>query len=220
MGVNSQGVAYDFGQMGSMLVTGTAAFNPPNGMVIVAITSLDDDTDFADTVGLVSELNTDNIGGISVSNFVTTAAAGGHVDGEVTDADPHNGNNATGLGGVTGKVETAANMVAAGVKPGMLVHTTGSMLPYSSTDPFVVKSVDTDHFIVTKGRQNNDAVVTSAGVSDGANEACFFYSARGQGVGGIQATASNMQIPSGATIYGRWTSGKLAAGKIIAYFGI
>ena len=219
MGINSQGTAYDFGQMGSMLVTGTNVFYPPRNMVIVAITSLDSATDFADTVGLVSELNQSGIGKISVSNFVTTAAAGGHVDGEATDVDPHNGSNATGLGGVTGKVETAGDMVAAGVNPGMYVHTTGSMLPYSLTDPFIVKSVATDHFIVTKDHANNDAVATAASKANGSNEACFFYSEHGQGVGGIQALASNMQIPAGATIYGRWTSGKLAAGSIIAYFG-
>ena len=172
MGINSQGTAYDFGQMGSMLVTGTDVFYPPKNMVIVAITSLDSLTDFADTVGLVSELNQSGIGKISVSNFVTTAAAGGHVDGEATDADP-----------------------------------------------FIVKSVATDHFIVTKDHANNDAVATAASKANGSNEACFFYSEHGQGVGGIQATASNMQIPAGVTIYGRWTSGKLAAGSVIAYFG-
>ena len=220
MGQNSQGVAFDFGQMGSMMVNGTESFYPPKDMVIVAITSLHADTDFADTVGLVSELNTDNLGAVSVSNYVTTAAAGGHVDGEATDADPHTGGNATGLGGVTGKIETAADMVAAGVKAGMYVHTAGNMLAYSLTDPFIVKSVATDHFIVTKGHQNNDAVAPAAAGSDGANEAAFFYSSRGQGVGGIQATASNMNIPAGATIYGRWTSGQLAGGQIIAYFGV
>ena len=39
MGQNSTGVAYNFGQFGSMLVdTTTAPFYPPRGLVIVAIT--------------------------------------------------------------------------------------------------------------------------------------------------------------------------------------
>ena len=37
-------------------------------------------------------------------------------------------------------------------------------------------------------------------------------------IGGIELSDA-VQLPAGATIYGRWTGGKLADGKIIAYFG-
>ncbi len=40
MGINSQGVAYDFGQLGSGFVDTTGEFTPPTGKVIVAITFL------------------------------------------------------------------------------------------------------------------------------------------------------------------------------------
>ena len=225
MGQNSTELAYGFGQFGSMLVDGTAAFYPPRGLVIVAITALDQAT-FHATNGLISELNKNNPGAISVSNYITTEGAGGHVDGEISDADPHNGNNATGTGGTTGVVTTAADMLAAGVKPGMYVHTTGTMLPYSLSNPFMVKAVTATTFTVTNkinassspSAANAAAVVCGAAKADGADEPCYFYSDFGQGVGGVEADANNA-VPTGVTIYGRWTSGILTGGTVIAYFG-
>ena len=227
MGINSTSVAYGYGQMGSAITDSTSAsLYPPRGMVIVAITSLNDSTAFDAVSGLVSELNTDNPGNISVSNYITTEGAGGHVDGEITDADPHNGNNGTGTGGVTGVITTAADMLAAGVKVGMYVHTTGTMLPYSLTNPFIVKAVDATTFTVTNKDVSNlhstpassPSVVCGAAKADGASEPCYFYSDFGQGVGGVEMDASNV-IPSGLTIFGRWTSMTLSAGTVIAYFG-
>ena len=210
---------YGFGQLGSTLVDGTTSFFPPINMVIIAITALDD-VKFNSSAGLVSELNEDNNAGISVGKYLTTEGAGGHVDGEIKDADPHNGGNSTGLGGVTGKVETAANMLTAGVKVGMYVHTgAGSMLAYSADDPFIVKSKASDHFIVTKGHHSNPAVGHKDAKANGSNEPCYFVSSMGQGVGGNEMDASNI-IPKGVTIYGRWTRMKLSSGAAIVYFGV
>ena len=218
MGQNSTEVAYQFGQFGSAITDSTSArLLPPPGLRIVAITALEAAT-FDAAGGLVSELNTDNQGGISVANYITTESAA-HGAGEISDTDPHNGGNATGTGGVTGVVTTNADMLAAGVKPGMFVHTdAGTMLPYSATDPFIVKTVTDTTFTVTKGRVTNAAVVTAATKADGSNEACYFYSNHGQGVGGLEMDASD-SIPAGCTIYGRWTELDLAGGRVIAYFG-
>jgi len=56
MGINSQGVAYNFGQLGSAYISGDAAdaIKPPTGKVFVAITFLVD-TIFEDSGGLVAE---------------------------------------------------------------------------------------------------------------------------------------------------------------------
>ena len=56
MGINSQGVAYNFGQLGSAYISGDAAdaIKPPTGKVFVAITFLLD-TKFEDSGGLVAE---------------------------------------------------------------------------------------------------------------------------------------------------------------------
>ena len=81
MGINSTEVAYSFGQMGSVLITGTSAVtsNGVAGMekaVFCAITFLED-TEF-DTAGLIAEdktmyVNSDTGStGISASNTATT----------------------------------------------------------------------------------------------------------------------------------------------------
>ena len=56
MGQNSQGVAYNFGQLGSVYIAGDAsdAIKPPTGKVFVAITFLVD-TKFENSGGLVAE---------------------------------------------------------------------------------------------------------------------------------------------------------------------
>ena len=225
MGINSTEVAYGFGQFGSAITDSTsAALYPPRGLAIVAITSISDSTAFDASGGLVAELNKDNPGSISVSNYIITEGAGGHVDGEITDVDPHNGNNATGTGGVTGVVTTAANMLTAGVKVGMYVHTTGTMLAYSESNPFIVKAVDATTFTVTNKNSltsnaaNSPSVVCGAAKANGANEPCYFYSDFGQGVGGVEMDTGDA-ILTGTTIYGRWTAVNLNGGRAICYFG-
>jgi hypothetical protein len=56
MGMNSQEVAYGFGQMGSMFGSTTAVLTPPEGMFIVAITSLHADTAFSSLVQASGEV--------------------------------------------------------------------------------------------------------------------------------------------------------------------
>jgi FlaG/FlaF family flagellin (archaellin) len=56
MGINSQGVAYDFGQLGSGFVDTTGEFTPPTGKVIVAITFLGATT----LAGLVADTSQGN----------------------------------------------------------------------------------------------------------------------------------------------------------------
>tara|TARA_Y100001938_G_C8044912_1_gene408282 strand:+ start:56 stop:697 length:642 start_codon:yes stop_codon:yes gene_type:complete len=213
MGINSQSVSYDFGQMGSMLVTGTAAFYPPKDMVIVAITSLDSNTDFDDTAGLVSDLVTD-ISGTAHSAWIGTEANVAHKDANHEDADAHNDNGGNATGVIT------LDAASALIKPGMIVeHAT--MCPRSLTDPYVVKSVDGTSVTLTKKLASNATYAVAANYASGSSaQKAQFYWPRTQGFGGIRMQASAPQIPSGVTIYGRWTAGKLAAGSIIAYFGI
>ena len=80
MGINSQEVAYGFGQMGSVYAT-TGNVKPPKGMVIVSIISLSDLTNFS----------------------TLTDERAGVVQGVDFDAASHNANSATtneGEGGV------------------------------------------------------------------------------------------------------------------------
>jgi hypothetical protein len=50
MGINSQEVAYGFGQMGSAYLADGAEYTPPTGTAVVAITVLDDATTFEELV--------------------------------------------------------------------------------------------------------------------------------------------------------------------------
>tara|TARA_Y100000004_G_scaffold68733_1_gene77116 strand:+ start:273 stop:896 length:624 start_codon:yes stop_codon:yes gene_type:complete len=206
MGINSQGTAYDFGQMGSMLVTGTNAFYPPKNMVIVAITSLDSDTDFNNTNGLISELDEDGN-----SPWVTTDAdAHGTGVSAAQNAHNDNGNNATGVITLAG--------ADANIKVGMIVEQS-TMCPRSLTDPYIVKSISGTTLTVAKESNPRSTAATAGDLASGSAAAIhFFENTGGQGFGGIELDDS-VQLPAGATIYGRWTGGKLAAGSIIAYFG-
>ena len=205
MGQNTQGVAYNFGQMGSMLVTGTDAFYPPKGRVIVAITSLSDDTDFNSTNGLISELDENGN-----SNWVS-ADADAHGTGISAAQNAHNANggNATGVITLTGADDK--------IKVGMIVEN-ATMCPRSLTDPYVVKSISGTALTVAK-KSNPRTAAAVAGDVAAAGTGIHFFRDGGQGFGGIELSDAT-QIPIGVTIYGRWTGGKLAAGKIIAYFGV
>tara|TARA_Y100001938_G_scaffold147909_1_gene230242 strand:- start:1825 stop:2454 length:630 start_codon:yes stop_codon:yes gene_type:complete len=208
MGMNSQGVAYDFGQLGSMFVNGTDAFYPPKEMVIVAITALHaTDTDFADSGGLISEL--DEQGN---SPWVTTEADA-HGTGVSAAQNAHNDSGSNDTGVIT-LASSDAN-----IKVGMIVEQS-TMCPRSLTDPYIVKSISGTTLTVTKKSSTGATTATAGNLASGAAAAIhFFENHGGQGFGGIQSTASNMQIPGGTTIYGRWTGGKLAAGSVIVYFG-
>lgn len=213
MGQNTQGVGYDFGQMGSMLVTGTNAFYPPKNMVIVAITSLDaTNTDFADSGGLISEL--DEHGN---SPWMTTEADA-HGTGIVAATTGHNNNGNADHD--TGEITLAA--ASTKIKKGMIVES-ATLCPRSLTDPFVVLSHDgvttAEGLVIAKQSNPKIAVDHAGNVGSGAAENIYFFENRGgQGFGGIQLT-DGVQIPGGTTIYGRWTGGKLAGGSIVVYFG-
>ena len=210
MGINSQGTAYDFGQMGSMLVTGTNAFYPPKNMVIVAITSLDSNTDFNDTNGLISELDED-----SNSPWVTTDADA-HGTGVSAAQNAHND-----AGGGAGTNPTGVITLAgadANIKIGMIVEQS-TMCPRSLTDPYIVKSISGTTLTVAKESNPRSTAATAGNLASGSAAAIhFFENTGGQGFGGIELSDA-VQLPAGATIYGRWTGGKLAGGSIIAYFG-
>ena len=80
-------------------------------------------------------------------------------------------------------------------------------IPVSLTSPTTVTAYDGDVTVTMSAAHN----VSSQTVG-------FFAANNSTGRGGLQMDNSDT-IPAGATIYGRWTSLKLAAGRAIAYFG-
>ena len=213
MGQNSTEVAYGFGQMGSMLVDGTSAFYPPKGYVIVAITALDDAVAFNATNGLISELDENGN-----SPWISTDADA-HGSGIIAATTGHNNNGNADHD--TGEITLGA--ASTKIKKGMIVES-ATLCPRSLTDPFVVLSHDgsttAEGLIIAKQSDPTTAVDHAGNVASGAAEALYILeSLGGQARGGVEMDASNT-LPKGATIYGRWTAGKLNAAKsIICYFG-
>tara|TARA_R100001129_G_C5270643_1_gene234017 strand:+ start:224 stop:856 length:633 start_codon:yes stop_codon:yes gene_type:complete len=209
MGINSQGVSYDFGQMGVAFVNGTDSFHPPTGMVIVAITAVGGTTDvtFADTVGLISELDANG----NSPWFTTAADAHGTGISAAQDAHNDNGSNATGVITLTS--------ADANIKVGMIVEQS-TMCPRSLTNPYVVKSISGTTLTVAKKLTPTITAAVAGNLASGGAAIHFFENNGGQGFGGKQvAASSSLALADGTTVYGRWTGGKLAGGAVIVYFG-
>ena len=101
MGINSQEVAYGFGQMGSVFTdTADAPITPPTGKVFVAITFL------ADTQ---LELLATNAGGLTGDTSDPNAEYIG------TDVAAHDAGSATTVTGTGGKIIDNANTFPKGV---------------------------------------------------------------------------------------------------------
>tara|TARA_R100000805_G_C3614517_1_gene115713 strand:+ start:22 stop:414 length:393 start_codon:yes stop_codon:yes gene_type:complete len=82
MGINSTEVSYNFGQLGSMFISGSVTAKPPTGMVFVAITFLTD-TSFDTTDGLVADNDSDN--GLEYIGSVFARDTDGSVDDAAHD---------------------------------------------------------------------------------------------------------------------------------------
>jgi len=196
MGINSTGTAYNFGQLGSAITDSTSvALNAPKGGVIIAITSLADATAFAaDATGLVSELQT---GRLAAPEFINTVASANDT-GDTTSTASTSGSSTTLTLG-------AAN---SDISVGMIIESMGDTdIPVSLTAPTTVAAYD-----------GVTTVTMSAAHNVNSQTVGFFSSNNSTGRGGETVIADHT-IPAGATIYGRWTSLLLSAGRVIAYFG-
>ena len=103
MGINTQGVAYNFGQMGSVFTdTANNAIKPPTGKVFVSITFLADT--YLETLSV-------NAGGL------TADTSDSNVEYIGTDVAAHNASagNATTTTGELGQIIDASNKFPQGV---------------------------------------------------------------------------------------------------------
>ena len=197
MAFKDSSVDYGFGQLGSAYTASAASIIPPQGMVIVAIQFLADNTP---TI-LRSEKKTNALiplQGTGAAYASTTYIA--HNNGDAQQACVDDGPSYT-------QALTATN---ANVKPGMQVFSNTEDLLQDITGnagPCLVQSVAAE--IVTFNRKVTCATSTLT-----------FSSNNGTGDGG--EAISGVEFPKGITIYGRWIEVKPAAdadGGIICYFG-
>lgn len=211
--------SYSLGQLGSAISDGTNPIYPPKGMVIMAITSLDDSTAFNATSGLVSEIHyTGNGDTAKKAKFINTESTSiAHATGDFQTTGHNNANNADHDGGFI-----TLGAASTKIKPGMIVES-ATLCPRDLINPYIVKSHDgtttAKGLVVSRLLSSGAPVDTTDSVASGdAETLTFFDRENGQGMGGLEMDASDI-LKTGVTIYGRWTAAKLAGGRAIFYFG-
>ena len=224
MGINSQGVSYDFGQLGSAYTDVAKPVVPPQGMVIVAITFLSS-SGCTPTVltpekldsrgpGYVSISGTDsdrvgvadlymNFHGITVANCDTTAT--------------YPAGTAVSIAAASGTQDHSL------IKVGQYV-----LLVNDADDEDNGITIDTDtptpiytgpnkRGVYVTGIAANGDPILSAQITPTTSQSLIFLGPQ-QGAGGV--TADSASYPGGLTIYGRWTEFQTEAGRAaICYFG-
>ena len=214
MGQNSQDVAYNFGQMGSAYTDLAKPIVPPAGLVIVAITFLDDNTP---TV-LTSE-KLDRHG----PNYINIQGTSGDIQAADNFAN-FNGLHASDIGNVNVNAHnditltTGSDKIAVGQYVLLVAQgdtdTTGITIDAETPVP-IVRGPNKQGVKVTKVT-NSTTIQIDADITPNAQGLIFLDSVHG--AGGL--TASNQVFPKGVTIYGRWTHFTPSAAGVICYFGI
>jgi len=215
MGINSTEVAYGFGQMGSAFSDVAKPIVPPQGMVIIAIQFLADNTP---TVLLPEKLDTQGPGFPQITG--TTDA--------VVDADPWMNFN-----GVTSAACDTATTYAAGadvsisaanakIQVGQYVllvddaDTEAVGLDIDAETPVPIYSGPNRRGVYVTGIADNGDPQLSAQITPVTTQSLIFLDAF-HGAGAVEATG--VVYPKGITIYGRWTTLTPSAAPVICYFG-
>ena len=216
MSINSSAVAYNFGQLGSVVSNVAKPVVPPKGMVITAIQFLSDSTPTA----LVSEKRVSS--GAGFPNITGSTDAVGAADGFMN----HNGvTTAAATGSNSGAIVTisAANSK---IKVGQYVlivndndaENTG--LTVDSETPIPIYSGDNEQGVfVTAYVAGATTVTLSADTTPTSSQTLVFLD-EVHGAGGTRA--DGVIYPKGLTIVGRWTTITPSAdadGGVICYFG-
>ena len=104
---------------------------------------------------------------------------------------------------------------------------TGSVFQVGNGDPivpptghvFVAITALTDTDFESSGGLVADDATVWANTQDAANDQDAASETTSEGSGGVQINATNLDLPAGTTIYGRYTKIDINAGQIIAYIG-
>ena len=228
MGINSTGVAYDFGQLGSAYSDKAQPIIPPKDHVIVAITFLHTQQDTTPTIMTPERLDEGGPGfaGITgttakdvedfeetiTSNVNFAGACGSAISNathaaftDITLTNPPSDTSLIRKGQYALLVDPAATENGG---TALAIDTAQTPLPvYNGPHKAGVKVVSWDGV----DKVQLDTAITSSG------EALIFIDET-HGAGGI--TAESQGYPAGTTIYGRWTAFQTEAGKgVICYFG-
>jgi len=221
MGINSQEVAYGFGQLGSAYTDLAKPIVPPQGMVIVAIQFLADNTP---TVLTPEKLDSRGPGYVSISgttsdivgvadnymNFhgITTA----HCDTATTYAAGAD----VSIAAASGTQDHSKIQVGQYV---LLVNDAdheAAGITIDSDTPIPIYSGPNQQGVKVTGIASNGDPQLSAEITPTTSQSLIFLGPE-QGAGGI--TAASQVFPKGITIVGRWTTFTPSAAGVICYFG-
>jgi len=231
MGINSQGVAYNFGQLGSAYTDVANVIVPPVGQVIVAITFLAANTPTVLTPEKLTT-TTGSAGAGSGPSYISIAGTGNVVLATAESDQNFRGAHASAIGNGTdtaaGTEHTLTTAAPVGtVRVGQYVLLANTAADNDGSTPMVLDTSATDGcpIPIHSGPNKQGVRVTSHSATNkvtldanitSATQSLIFLDEQ-HGAGGI--TAAGQEFPGGLTIYGRWTAFKPSAAGVICYFG-
>ena len=232
MGINSQEVAYGFGQMGSAYTDVANVIVPPVGKVIVAITFLAENTPTMLTPEKLATV-TGSPGASSGPSYVSIAGTSNVVLATAESDQNFRGAHASAIGDCTNAaagtehtLTTAAPVGTVRVGQYVLLANTDAendgsnvmTLDTSTSDgcPIPIYSGPNQQGIRVTEHSATNKVKLSGNIT--ASSQSLIFLDEQHGAGGI--TAAGQAFPAGLTIYGRWTAFKPSAAGVICYFGV
>jgi len=216
MGQNSTEVAYGFGQLGSAYTDLAKTIVPPQGMIIVAIQFLADNTP---TVLTPEKLDTRGPGFVSISGTTTDVVG---VADDYMNFQGAAQANCDEAGSVAAGTAISVSATTGTIKVGQAVLLVldadheGSGLTIDSETPTPIYSGPNRRGVFVTGIAANGDPILDTTITPAVNQHLIFLGPE-QGAGGI--TAAAQVYPKGLTIYGRWTAFKPSAAGVICYFG-
>jgi len=221
MGINSTEVSYGFGQLGSAYTDLAKPIVPPQGMVIVAIQFLADNTP---TVLVPEKLDERGPGYVSISgttsdivgvadlymNFqgITTA----HCDTATTYAAGAD----VSIAAAGGTQDHSKIQIGQYVLLVADADHEAAGITIDSETPIPIYSGPNQQGVKVTGIASNGDPQLSAQITPTTSQSLIFLGPK-QGAGGL--TAASQVFPKGLTIYGRWTTVTPSASGVICYFG-
>ena len=213
MGQNSTEVAYSFGQMGSAYTDLAKPIVPPAGLVIVAITFLDDNTPTVLTSEKLDRHGPNYINIQGTSGDIQVADQFANFNGvhasDIPDVNRTAGDDVT--------LTTGSDKIAVGQYVLLVNQTdtdTAGITIDAETPVPIIQGPNKQGVRVTEV-QDETTVVLDGDITPSTQGLIFLDSVHG--AGGL--TASNQVFPKGVTIYGRWTHFTPSAAGVICYFG-
>ena len=213
MGINSTEVSYGFGQLGSAYTDLAKPIVPPQGMVIVAIQFLAENTP---TVLTPEKLDDRGPGYVSISGTTTD------VVGTADDYMNFHGLTSAACTGSNSGNDVTISALNTKIQVGQYVLIVndadheGAGITIDSDTPTPIYSGPNQQGVYVTAYDGATTVTLSAATTPTSSQSLIFLGPE-QGAGGI--TAASQLYPSGVTIYGRWTAFTPSAAGVICYFG-